>query len=113
MHEYSIVQAMFTRIEEAARGQGAIAVRHVKVRIGQLAGVDVGLLQTAYEMYRADTICDGATLGVTVVPARWCCPEGHGDLVAGQRLTCTQCGRAARLAAGDEIILEQLELEVP
>ena len=113
MHEYSIVQAMFERIEEAARAQGAVAVRHVKVRIGELAGVDVGLLQTAYETFRADTMCDRATLSVALVPARWCCPEGHGDLRPGQVLTCTRCGRAARLAAGDEIMLEQLELEVP
>ena len=49
MHEYSIVQAMFDQIEATARKHHAQAVRLVRVRIGQGAGVEVALLKTAYE----------------------------------------------------------------
>ena len=113
MHEYSIVQAMFDQIQAQARQRGALSVRRVRVRIGQSAGVDVPLFKTAYETFRVRTICEEAPLDVDEVPARWTCPRGHGDIPPGRRLTCSTCGSPARLAAGDEIVLERLELEVP
>jgi len=113
MHEYSIVQALFDRIGDAARDRGAIAVRRVRVRIGEGAGVDVGLLRTAYDLFRVHTICERAPLDIEAVAERWTCPEGHGDIRRGQALVCPACFRPARLAAGDEIVLDQLELEVP
>ena len=113
MHEYSIVQAMFDQIEAQARERHAIAVKRVCVRIGASAGVDVPLLKTAYDSFRVRTICDAAPLVVDEVPARWACPGGHGDIAPGRPLTCPTCGRPARMASGDEIVLERLELEVP
>jgi hydrogenase nickel incorporation protein HypA/HybF len=113
MHEYSIVQALFDQIESTARSRGAIAVRRVRVRIGELAGVEPTLLRTAYETFRVRTIAEDAPLEVDEVEARWSCPDAHGDIPRGRPLVCPSCGRPARLAAGDEIILEQVELEVP
>jgi len=113
MHEYSIVQALFEQIEATARARGALAVKRVRVRIGELAGVEPTLLRTAYETFRVRTICEDAPLEVERVGARWTCPGAHGDIPRGRPLQCPACGRPARLAAGDEIVLEQLELEVP
>jgi len=113
MHEYSIVQAMFDQIESQAREHHAVAVKRVYVRIGRSAGVDVPLLITAYDTFRVRTICDAAPLDVDEVPERWTCPAGHGDIAAGRPLSCPACGRPARMASGDEIVLERLELEVP
>ena len=113
MHEYSIVQAMFDQIEAKASEQHAIAVKRVWVRIGRAAGLDVPLFRTAYETFRIRTICEDAPLDVEEVPERWNCPAGHGDIEPGRRLVCETCGRPARMAAGDEIVLERLELEVP
>ena len=113
MHEYSIVQAMFDQIELTARANGAESVRRVHVRIGATAGVELSLLRSAYEIFRAGTMCADAPLDVDEVPVSWTCPDGHGDIAPGAHLTCAVCGRAARLASGDEIILDRLELEVP
>jgi hydrogenase nickel incorporation protein HypA/HybF len=113
MHEYSIVQSLFEQIRETARREGAVAVRRVRVQIGEIAGVDTELLATAYELFRERTICDGAPLEIEAIPARWGCPGGHGEIVKGRALICPQCGEPARLDAGDEILLRQLELEVP
>jgi len=112
MHEYSIVQAMFDQIDEAARVHGARAVRGVRVRIGAAAGVDVALLRTAYDMFREGTICANAPLAVNEVAVKWRCPDGHEDSVSALGPRCTVCGRPAVLAAGDEIILDSLDLEV-
>jgi hydrogenase nickel incorporation protein HypA/HybF len=90
-----------------------VAVRRVKVQIGEIAGVEMGLLRTAYELFRVRTLCEDAPLDIEAVAVRWTCPEGHGDINRGCALVCPSCARPARLAAGDEIVLQQLELEVP
>jgi hydrogenase nickel incorporation protein HypA/HybF len=113
MHEYSIVQALLERIEREAMARGATAVHRVSVRIGELSGVDVELFTTAYETFRDRTICQDAAIDVRVVPTRWACTV-CGDLIAhGGPLTCATCGGAARLTAGEEIVLDRIELEVP
>ena len=82
MHEYSIVQAMFDQIERIASSHGAHAVRRIRVTIGEYAGVEPALFQSAYEVFRVGTPCADAVLLIDRVPA------------------------------GDELILEQVELEV-
>jgi hydrogenase nickel incorporation protein HypA/HybF len=113
MHEYSIVQALFDTIEATARQNHAIAVKRVHVRVGSAAGVDVSLLRTAYDTFRVNTICDAAPIEIDEVALRWTCPAGHGDIVPGRPLACQTCGRPARMAEGDELVLDRLELEVP
>ena len=56
MHEYSLVEALVTRVEEEARKRNALAVHKLSVRVGELSGVDPELFQTAYETFRAGTI---------------------------------------------------------
>jgi hydrogenase nickel incorporation protein HypA/HybF len=113
VHEYSLIQALFEQVEATARQREAIAVHRIRVRIGTAANVDVNLLQTAYETCRVRTICEAAALDIEEVPVRWVCPAGHGPIALGAKLTCADCGRPARLDGGDEIVLDQLELEVP
>jgi len=82
MHEYSIVQAMFDQIARVAQAHNAHSVRRIRVRIGEYAGVDPTLFQTAYEVYRIGTPCADAVLQIE------------------------------RVSDGDDLILEQVELEV-
>lgn len=111
MHEYAIVSSLIERVErEALRHPGAVA-RKVHVRIGELAGVEVALLRTAFETCCTRTICDGADLAIECVAARWHCPKC--DRAIAPPVRCDSCDAAARLAAGDEITLERIELEVP
>ena len=113
MHEYSIVEALITRVHAEAKAQGATAVHRLTVRIGELSGVDVGLLKTAYETFRDRTICSRAELEVETVPAAWACPTCGGAIVRGAALRCVQCGDPARLVEGDEMLLQRIEMEVP
>lgn len=64
MHEYSLVQAMFDRIDAVAAEQRAVAVRRVRVTIGDDAGVEPELFQTAYGVYRIRTMCADAPLEI-------------------------------------------------
>ena len=68
MHEYSIVQALVDRVDAEARARKATAVHRLSVRIGELSGVDMDLLTTAYETFRERTICERAELDLQFVP---------------------------------------------
>jgi hydrogenase nickel incorporation protein HypA/HybF len=113
MHELSIVRALIERVEEEARLRGATAVHRIEIRIGALAGVEKELLVGAYDLFREQTLCRGAELRVTPVEARWSCPSCGDAIPPGEILRCGRCLLPARLAGGDEILLERIEMEVP
>ena|SRR6266545_3962655 len=110
MHEYSIIQSLVDSVEKSASGKGT--VHRIEVRIGELSGVDCELLATAYDVFRAGTLCEHATMTIDRVPARWQCPRCSGEIVRGAILRCPTCHEPAHLASGDEIILQRIELEV-
>ena len=114
MHEYSIVQALLDQVEAVAAQHGGGTVHHIYIQLGDLAGVDSDLLQTAYEVFRAGTTtCAGVPLSIERVPARWVCPRCDLSLTTGAVLRCSSCDEPARLAVGDEILLRRIEMEVP
>jgi hydrogenase nickel incorporation protein HypA/HybF len=112
MHEYSIVQSLVDAVDAAVGTRPDAAVLGVHVAIGELAGVDCTLLATAYEVFRAGTLCERAVLTIDRIPARWECPSCGAVIERGGFLRCALCGEPARLRNGDEIVLERIELEV-
>lgn len=112
VHEYSIVQALMEKIEDQARAHRASAVTRVALRIGELSGVEPDLLQTAFELVRERSICDGAALEIRRVPARWVCRACGRDVATGGVLRCAACNGPAELAEGNDIVLDQLDVEV-
>ena len=112
MHEYSIIQSLVSSVESVARQHAGACVRHVYIDIGELAGVDCGLLQTAYDTFREGTICENAPITIERVGAKWLCPNCGGSIPRGEILRCILCDAPAKLASGDEIVLRRVELEV-
>jgi hydrogenase nickel incorporation protein HypA/HybF len=113
MHEYSIVSALVDNVEAAlAQHPGAI-VRRLHVQIGEQAGVEIELLRTAFDTFRDRSVCAGAELEIHAVAAKWLCVGCGRVIERGAILKCPDCGRPARLAAGGEIVLERIEMEVP
>jgi hydrogenase nickel incorporation protein HypA/HybF len=96
-----------------ASARGAVAVHGVQVRLGELSGVDAGLLDTAWRTFRVRTICEDASMEIEVVAACWECPVCGTGVVRGGLLRCASCGAAARLKQGDEIVLNRIVMEVP
>ncbi len=114
MHEYSLVEALVRRVEEEASRRGALAVHRLSVRVGELAGVDAELFRTAYETFRAGTICENAPLALTEVRASWSCPACRRPIERGAVLRCPACREPARLdEGGDALTLDGIEMEVP
>ncbi len=114
MHEYSLVEALIGRVEAEARRRQALAVHGLSIRVGELAGVDPELLRTAYETFRAGTVCERAELRLTTRAAAWVCPSCDAPIVRGAPLRCPACEVPARLVEGsDALILDAIDLEVP
>lgn len=113
MHEYSIVQALLDRVEAEAHARQATAVHRLTVSVGELSGVEVDLLMTAYSTFRDRTICEQAELDVQCVPARWECPRCQSAIERGALLRCAICATPAALVAGGDIMLDRIEMEVP
>ncbi len=114
MHEYSLVEALVTRVEQEARRRSALRIHRVSVRIGELSGVDPELFRTAYETFRAGTLCAEAPLALTRLGASWSCPTCRQPIPRGAILRCPACDVPARLDdGGDALTLDGIEMEVP
>ena len=112
MHEYSIVRALLDRVEDSAKEHSAVAVHSIRVRIGELAGVEPDLFTSAFDLCRPSTLCAEARLEVVNSPAAWNCPGCDSPIDNGEVLSCPTCRLPARMTAGDEILLERIEMEV-
>ena len=112
MHEYALIQALLGRVETEARAHDATAVHRLTVRIGPLAGVDRDLFANAYRLCRTGTCCHEAELVLTSEEVDWRCGVCDAAIPFGAALVCPACLFPARLAGGDAIVLERIELEV-
>ena len=110
MHEYSIVQSLVDAVERSAATHAGV-VHRIDVKIGDLSGVDCELLTTAFEVFRAGTICEHATMTIDRTPVRWACPKCNAEIPRGEPLRCSACKEPAHLTSGDEIILQRIEME--
>lgn len=114
MHEYSLIQALISRVEAEAAKHGAARVHALTVRLGELSGVEPELLATAFEMARTGTACEGAALRMDRVAAVWSCPGCKKVFARGDVLRCAACARPAALNEGaDALTLDRIEMEVP
>jgi hydrogenase nickel incorporation protein HypA/HybF len=112
VHEVSLVHALFDQTDRAIAPHTSGEVRHVKVRIGALAGVDPELFRTAFEGCRADRGYAAAALEVVSEDAAWTCTSCGAAVASGGPLRCLACDAEARLSAGGDLILDRVELEV-
>jgi len=111
MHEYSIASSLLAMAEEQVAKHGADRVVALGVRVGELSGVEVDLLETAWSLVRERSRCEGVDLTITRVEARWLCTHCDAPIARGGLLVCPSCGAKARLASGDELVLDRIEME--
>ncbi len=112
MHEYSLVSAMAERVLREARTRNAVAVHRLSVRIGALTGVEPQLFASAFTLVRPGLLA-AAALEIERAEAAWACPRCQATISDGDTLQCAACGIPAKLVSGDEILLEQIEMEGP
>lgn len=112
MHETTIVTHLLRLVEQVARDHQAARVTAVRVRVGELAGVDSRLLEWAFEQMAAGTCAEGARLEQEIALLEACCePCEHRFRVEQFRFACPLCGGGTRVVSGEELVLENVSIE--
>lgn len=112
VHEASLVDALFDQIDEAVAAHSFGRLCLLRVRVGELAGVDPELFRTAFEVVRGSRGHERAALELVHEDAVWSCASCATRVPRGSVLRCEACGGDATLTAGGDIILDRIELEV-
>lgn len=114
MHELAVCQALVDQVAGIVRQQGARAASRVTVRVGPLSGVVPELLRSAFPLAAAGSAAECAELQISETAVRVRCQTcGAETDAAANRLLCGTCGDwHTQLIAGDELILESVELQM-
>jgi hydrogenase nickel incorporation protein HypA/HybF len=112
MHEVSLVHALFDQADRAIAPHPTSAVRLLKVRIGELAGVDPELFRIAFDGCRDERGYAAAALEIVWERAAWRCRACDASIPVEGPLRCAACDSEARLAAGGDLVLDRVELEL-
>lgn len=114
MHELSIVASLFETLEEKAKDNKAKKIISVRVKVGALSGVVPELLKTAFDIYKKDTIAEGAELFIEEVPLKVKCLKCGTEIIKDDFVfICEECASSElKTLAGTELLLEKIELEL-
>jgi len=114
MHELSIVANLFEILDEQAKEKEAKKIITVKLKVGKLSGVVPEFLETAFDVYKKETIAESAKLKIEEVPLRVKCRRCSAEIVKDDFIfVCSSCGsRELETLSGAELLLEKIEMEV-
>ena len=113
MHEYSIVQSLLDQCEEIAKENEVEKVTKVICKIGVLSGVEIHLLQTAFDTFKEGTICEDAEFIQNIQKLKLECKEcGNVFEVDEVRYFCHKCeSLRVKVLDGEDMYLMSLEME--
>jgi len=114
MHELSLIASLFEILHEKAKEQKASRITLVKLRVGKLSGAVPESLETAFEIYKKDTLAQEARLELEEVLLEIQCQNCRAVVVKDDFIfICPSCGsRELKTLAGTELLLEKIELEL-
>jgi len=112
MHELAISSAVLESVLRHAEGR---RVTSVKLRVGHLRQVVPDSLAFYWDIVTRDGLCEGSVLEQEVIAARLACTACAREWQIELQLPmfrCPSCGGAdVRVAAGDELEVESIEVE--
>lgn len=113
MHEFALARNLVELACDAAAAAQASRVCQLRCRVGVLRQVDEVLMQEAFEIARAGTLCERARLTIekTQMTAH-CSLCGERFAVQDWNGDCPRCGAAGtHFTGGDELELVSIEVE--
>ena len=114
MHELSVIANLYEIMEEKAKEQGAKKITRVKLQVGVLSGVVPDFLETAFDIFKDDTMAAEAVLEIERVPLKILCMTcGLEKTSDGLIYICPKCGsNQIKNLAGTELILEKMDISL-
>lgn len=112
MHELSIATAVVETAVRHARSNGASGVARVDLLLGSLAGVEPDALSFCFPIAARRTLCEGAELHITIVPATGRCGRCRATTEVTDLLApCPSCGEwPLAVEGGRQMQLQSLEV---
>ena len=112
MHEYSVVQALLNQCEEIAEQNDATKVTKVICKIGVMSGIEIHLLQVAFDTFKEGTICDSAEFVINKQKLKLECKAcGNIFEVDEVRYYCVKCeSLKVKVLDGEDMYLMSLEM---
>ena len=113
MHELSIVQNLVSLCEKNAAKENAKEISKIEIKVGRLSGVEPHYLQSAFDVYKAGTICENAKLvinlqGIVVE----CLDCGFSGELSENDFTCPKCkSQNLKVTDGEDMYLMRLEMK--
>lgn len=109
MHELSICESIATAVTGHAGGR---RVRSVRLRVGALRQIVPDTLVFCWQIAARGPLLEGSVLDVEVVPGEVVCAGcGTRDRLTRFALQCQACGGPVSVAAGEEMLIESIEVE--
>ncbi len=109
MHELALSRAILNTAVAHAEGR---PVTRVAVSVGALRQVVPDSLEFNFSVISRGTLCDGAQLAMTEVPARMSCPCGNSWILKEPIFLCPRCdGGGAAVVDGDQLSVDYIEVE--
>lgn len=112
MHEYSVVQALLNQCEELAVENKATEVTKIITKIGVMSGIEIQLLQTAFDTFKEGTMCAKAAFIINPQKLKLECKEcGEVFEVDEVRYICQKCDSLhVKVLDGEDMYLMSLEM---
>ena len=113
MHEYSIVISLIDKCQEQVKAHKAKKVTKLVVKVGVLSGVEIELLQRAFDGFKEDSVCSDAKMQIYQQKVVVFCKECNKEHTLEKfEFICPTCkGYQLDILDGEDLFLMQLELE--
>ncbi|HEV2494866.1 MAG TPA: hydrogenase maturation nickel metallochaperone HypA [Terriglobia bacterium] len=112
MHELSLAQSIIEIAVAEASKRPAVAVKTIKLRLGEFTGVVREALEFSFEVAKRGTPAEFAALEIEAVKLKTLCPRcGLVDCpMEDFCLICSRCGDPVEILAGREMQVEYVDL---
>ena len=113
MHEMSIVQSLVELCEKNLNENGGGEIKEIVVKVGRLSGVEAHYLQSCYDVFRQETVCENAELKIHIQDVVIECEKcGYNGVLKQNNFICPKCeSRNLRVTDGEDLYLMQLVIE--
>jgi hydrogenase nickel incorporation protein HypA/HybF len=113
MHEMALTESVVDIVCEEARRRGFGKVRVVRLLIGAFTPIEPEALRFCFDAVSRGTAAEGARLDIVRRPGEAWCQDCEKTVALLERFgDCPDCGgRHVRMTSGDELRIEELEVD--
>lgn len=112
MHEYSIVSSLLNLCEKEAKKQEAKSIQNVTLQIGKLSAIEPHFMESSFDFFKKDTICENATLVIKLIDIEIYCNNcKNTNIILNKNFFCPICKSSeTKILKGQEMIIESIEV---